>query len=227
MLYIAVGIVGATVMPHNLYLHSSLVQTRRHEIRAGGKREAIRFATIDSTLALGLALLVNAAILVLAAGAFHRPDVEPVSELGDAYRLLSPLLGLGAASALFGIALVCSGLSSSVTGTLAGQIVMEGFLDLRIPAAARALLTRAVAIVPAVIVTAWYGSSGANSLLVFSQVILGLQLPFAIVPLLLFTTRRRHLGAFVFGRAMSVLLWAGASVVVALNLWMLQRLAFA
>jgi len=227
MLYIAVGIVGATVMPHNLYLHSSLVQTRRPAIRAVGKREAIRFATIDSTLALGLALLVNAAILVLAAGAFHRPGVEPVSELGDAYRLLSPLLGVGVASALFGIALVCSGLSSSVTGTLAGQIVMEGFLDLRIPAAARALLTRAVAIVPAVIVTAWYGSSGANSLLVFSQVILSLQLPFAIVPLLLFTTRRRHLGAFAFGRAMSVSLWAGASVVVALNLWMLQRLAFA
>jgi manganese transport protein len=227
MLYIAVGIVGATVMPHNLYLHSSLVHTRRPAIRAVGKREAIRFATIDSTLALGLALLVNAAILVLAAGAFHRPGVEPVSELGDAYRLLSPLLGVGVASALFGIALVCSGLSSSVTGTLAGQIVMEGFLDLRIPAAARALLTRAVAIVPAVIVTAWYGSSGANSLLVFSQVILSLQLPFAIVPLLLFTTRRRHLGAFAFGRAMSVSLWAGASVVVALNLWMLQRLAFA
>jgi len=227
MLYIAVGIVGATVMPHNLYLHSSLVQTHRPAIRAVGKREAIRFATIDSTLALGLALLVNAAILVLAAGAFHRPGVEPVSELGDAYRLLSPLLGVGVASALFGIALVCSGLSSSVTGTLAGQIVMEGFLDLRIPAAARALLTRAVAIVPAVIVTAWYGSSGANSLLVFSQVILSLQLPFAIVPLLLFTTRRRHLGAFAFGRAMSVSLWAGASVVVALNLWMLQRLAFA
>jgi len=227
MLYIAVGIVGATVMPHNLYLHSSLVQTHRPAIRAVGKREAIRFATIDSTLALGLALLVNAAILVLAAGAFHRPGVQPVSELGDAYRLLSPLLGVGVASALFGIALVCSGLSSSVTGTLAGQIVMEGFLDLRIPAAARALLTRAVAIVPAVIVTAWYGSSGANSLLVFSQVILSLQLPFAIVPLLLFTTRRRHLGAFAFGRAMSVSLWAGASVVVALNLWMLQRLAFA
>jgi manganese transport protein len=227
MLYLAVGIVGATVMPHNLYLHSSLVQTRRHEHSDAGKREAIGFATIDSTLALGLALLINAAIMVLAGGAFHRPDVAPVSELGDAYRLLSPLLGVGIASALFGIALVCSGLSSSVTGTLAGQIVMEGFLEIRIPPAARALLTRAVAIVPAVVATAWFGSSGANSLLVFSQVVLSLQLPFALVPLLLFTTQRRHLGAFAFSRTMSVLLWTGASIVIALNLWMLQRLLLA
>jgi manganese transport protein len=224
MLYLAVGIVGATVMPHNLYLHSSVVQTRRHDRTDAGKREAIRFATIDSTLALGLALLINAAIMVLAAGAFHRPGVETVSELGDAYRLLSPLLGVGVASALFGVALVCSGLSSSVTGTLAGQIVMEGFLDLRISPAARALLTRAVAIVPAIVVTAWYGSSGANSLLVLSQVVLSLQLPFAIVPLLLFTTRKKHLGAFAFARPTAALLWAAASLVVVLNAWMLARL---
>ncbi len=224
MLYLAVGIVGATVMPHNLYLHSSVVQTRRHERSDAGKREAIRFATIDSTLALGLALLVNAAIMILAAGAFHRAGVEPVSELADAYRLLSPLLGVGIAGVLFGVALICSGLSSSVTGTLAGQIVMEGFLDIRIAPAARALLTRAVALVPAVIVTVWYGSAGANSLLVFSQVILSLQLPFAIVPLLVFTTRPKHLGAFAFGRTMSVVLWTAAGVVVALNVWMLQRL---
>jgi manganese transport protein len=224
MLYLAVGIVGATVMPHNLYLHSSVVQTRRHGRSDASKREAIRFATIDSTLALGLALLINAAIMILAGGAFHRPGAEPVEGLADAYRLLSPLLGVGIASALFGVALICSGLSSSVTGTLAGQIVMEGFLDIRVSPAARALLTRGVAIVPAVIVTAWFGNAGANSLLVFSQVVLSLQLPFAIVPLLLFTTRRKHLGAFAFGRPASTLLWAAAGVVIALNVWMLQRL---
>jgi manganese transport protein len=224
MLYLAVGIIGATVMPHNLYLHSSVVQTRRHALSDAGKREAIRYATIDSTLALGLALLINAAIMVLAGGAFHRPGAEPVGELADAYRLLSPLLGVGIASALFGVALVCSGLSSSVTGTLAGQIVMEGFLDVRMSPAARALLTRSVAIVPAVFVTAWFGSTGANSLLAFSQVVLSLQLPFAIVPLLLFTTRRKHLGAFAFGRRTSLLLWTAAGLVVSLNVWMLQRL---
>jgi manganese transport protein len=226
MLYIAVGIVGATVMPHNLYLHSSVVQTRRHERSVGARREAIRFATIDSTLALALALFVNAAIMILAAGAFHRPGAAPVEELSDAYRLLSPLVGVGIASALFGVALLCSGLSSSVTGTLAGQIVMEGFLDLRMPPAARAMLTRAIALVPAVAATAWYGSEGANSLLVFSQVVLSMQLPFAIVPLLLFTTRKKHLGEFAFGRGMAVLLWAAAGIVVVLNVWMLQRLIF-
>ena len=226
MLYIAVGIVGATVMPHNLYLHSSVVQTRRHDTTAAGKREAIRFATIDSTVALGIALLINAAILILAAGAFHRPGAAPVSELSDAYRLISPVLGIGIASALFGIALLCSGLSSSVTGTLAGQIVMEGFLDIRISPAARALLTRSIAIMPAVAVTAWYGSAGASSLLVFSQVVLSLQLPFAIVPLLLFTTRKKHLGAFAFGRPMAALLWVGAGIVATLNLWLLQRFVF-
>jgi manganese transport protein len=227
MLYLAVGIVGATVMPHNLYLHSAIVQTRRHEPTPAGKREAVRFATVDSTLALGLALLINASILILAAGAFHRPGVGAVTELGQAYELLSPLLGVGMASALFGIALLCSGLSSSITGTLAGQIVMEGFLDIRISPALRALLTRAVAIVPAVAVTAWYGSAGANSLLVFSQVVLSLQLPFAIVPLLMFTTRRKHLGEFTFGRRASVLLWLAAAVVITLNVWMLQRLVTA
>ncbi len=223
MLYIAVGIVGATVMPHNLYLHSSLVQTRRHERSVAAKREAIRFATIDSTLALAFALLVNAAILIVAASAFHRPGAAPVTELGDAYRLLSPLLGVGIASALFGVALLCSGLSSSVTGTLAGQIVMEGFLDIRISPAMRALITRAFALVPAVAVTAWCGETGANSLLVFSQVVLSLQLPFAIVPLLLFTTRRRHLGDFAFGRPTAVLLWMAAALIIVLNLWLLQR----
>jgi manganese transport protein len=227
MLYLAVGIVGATVMPHNLYLHSSLVQTRRHEPSRAGKREAIRFATVDSTLALGLALLVNAAIMVLAAGAFHRPGAAAVSDLADAYRLLSPLLGVGVASALFGVALVCAGLSSSLTGTLAGQIVMEGFLDIRISPAARALLTRAVAIVPAVVAVAWFGNSGANALLVFSQVVLSLQLPFAIVPLLLFTTRSKVLGRYAFARPASLLLWAAAAAVVLLNLWLLVHFVFA
>jgi manganese transport protein len=224
MLYLAIGIIGATVMPHNLYLHSAIVQTRRHVQTTEGKREAVRFATIDSTIALGLALLVNASILILAAGAFHRPGVGAVTELSEAYELLSPLLGVGMASALFGVALLCSGLSSSVTGTLAGQIVMEGFLDLRITPALRALITRAIAIVPAIAVTAWYGSAGANSMLVASQVVLSMQLPFAIVPLLMFTTSRKHLGALAFGRSARVLLWGAAAVVITLNIWMLQRL---
>lgn len=224
MLYLAVGIVGATVMPHNLYLHSAIVQTREHDRTVAGTRQAIRFATLDSTVALGLALFVNAAILVVAAGAFNRPGQEPVTELSQAYHLLSPLLGVGMASAVFGIALLASGLSSSVTGTLAGQIVMEGFLQIRLSPALRALLTRLIAIVPAVVATAWYGSAGASALLVFSQVVLSLQLPFAIVPLLMFTTRRRLLGELAFGRGMSIALWACAIVVVSLNLWMLQRL---
>lgn len=160
-----------------------------------GKKEAIRFATLDSNVALGLALFVNAGIMIVAAGAFHRPDQAAVSEIADAYRLLSPVLGVGIASLVFGIALLASGLSSSVTGTLAGQIVMEGFLRLRLTASMRSIVTRALAIGPAVIATGWYGSAGASQLLIFSQVILSLQLPFAIVPLLLFTTRQHPLGA--------------------------------
>jgi manganese transport protein len=225
MLYLAVGIVGATVMPHNLYLHSSIVQTRNHENSDAGRRHAIRFATIDSNVALGLALLVNAAILVVAAGAFHHAGRAPVTELSDAYRLLSPLLGVGIASAVFGIGLLASGLSASVTGTLAGQIVMEGFLNVRISAGARALLTRCFAIVPAVIVTICYGGKGAGALLVFSQVVLSLQLPFAVVPLLWFTTRRRHLGPLAFGRPTAALLWVTALTIFSLNVWMLKNLA--
>jgi manganese transport protein len=223
-LYLAVGIVGATVMPHNLYLLSSIVQTRASDTSRAGKKEAIRFATLDSTVALGLALFVNAGIMIVAAGAFHRPGQAAISELSDAYRLLSPLLGVGIASTVFGVALLASGLSSSVTGTLAGQIVMEGFLQIRLSPTTRSFLTRAIAIVPATIATGWYGSAGASALLVFSQVILSLQLPFAIVPLLLFTTRRKHLGELAFGRAMTIALWSAASIVLALNLWMLQRL---
>jgi manganese transport protein len=226
MLYIAVGIVGATVMPHNLYLHSSIVQTRRHDQTGQGIRQAIRFATIDSSVALGLALFVNAGILIVAAGALNRPGAPPVTELADAYRLLSPVLGVGIASAVFGVALLASGLSSSVTGTLAGQIVMEGFLQIKLSPTLRAFVTRAIAIVPAVIATAWYGSAGASALLIFSQVVLSLQLPFALVPLVLFTTRRSHLGDHAFGRVGSIALWGGALVVLSLNVWLLQRLVF-
>ena len=224
MLYLAVGIVGATVMPHNLYLHSSIVQTRAHDTSAAGRREAIRFATIDSNLALGLAFFINAGILILAAGAFHRTGMPQVSELSDAYALLSPLLGVGAASVVFGVALLASGLSASVTGTLAGQIVMEGFLQLRMSMAKRAFLTRAIAIVPALVATAWYGNEGAGALLVFSQVVLSLQLPFAVVPLLLFTTQKRYMGAMAFGRGMTTALWSAAALVVTLNGWLLLRL---
>jgi manganese transport protein len=219
MLYLAVGIVGATVMPHNLYLHSALVQSRRRDAGAGGITRAIRYATLDSNLALGIALFVNVGILVLAAGAFHHPGQPPVTELGDAYRLLSPVLGAGAASTLFGVGLVASGLSSSITGTLAGQVVMEGFLDIRVSRAKRALLTRSLAILPAVAVAACFGHEGVGRLLVLSQVILGLQLPFAVIPLLWFTTRRRHLGVNAFDAVPATILWGVALILVAINLW--------
>lgn len=219
MLYLAVGIVGATVMPHNLYLHSSIVKTRQHDRSEGGIRRAIRYATLDSNLALGMALFVNVAILVLAAAAFHRPGQPPVSELQDAYRLLSPLLGTTAAGTVFGIGLIASGLSSSITGTLAGQVVMEGFLDIRISRGRRALLTRALALIPAVAVTMWFGHGGVGHLLVLSQVILGLQLPFAVIPLLWFTTRTKHLGVHAFGARTASVLWAIALALIAINVW--------
>ena len=225
MLYLAIGIVGATVMPHNLYLHSAIVRTRPHDGSPAAKRQAIRFATIDSNVALALALFVNAAIMVVAAAAFHRADAAPVEDLGHAYRLLSPLLGVGAASALFGVALLCSGLSSSVTGTLAGQIVMDGFLSLRVSPRLRAFVTRSLAIVPALLVIVWMGDAAANSLLVLSQVVLSLQLPFAVVPLLLFTTRKKYLGDFAFGPRLSWILWLAAATVIGLNAWLLLKLA--
>jgi manganese transport protein len=226
LVYLGAGIVGATIMPHNLYLHSALVQTRRHDRDVRGTWRAVRCATIDSNVALGLAAFVNAAILIVAASVFNRPDLPPVTELGDAYRLISPLLGVGIASAVFGVALLASGLSASVTGTLAGQVVMEGFVRIKLPPAQRALLTRALSLVPALLATSWYGSEGAGKLLVLSQVILSLQLPFALVPLLLFTTRRRYLGDFAFGRSTAALLWAAALAVIALNMWLLLH-AFA
>ena len=225
MLYLAVGIMGATVMPHNLYLHSSIVKARRLEPGKDGIRRSIRYATTDSNVALALAFFVNVGILVLAAGAFHHPD-GPSRTLGltEAHRLLSPVLGTSVAGIIFGGALVASGLSSSITGTMAGQIVVEGFLDLRMSPGKRALLSRALAIVPAVAVTAWLGSEGAGKLLVLSQVILGLQLPFAVVPLLWFTTRRRYLGDHAFTRSTAGLLWVIAAVLIVTNLWVLYEI---
>jgi manganese transport protein len=221
MLYIAMGILGATVMPHNLYLHSSIVQTRRVASDPPAKREAIRFATMDSTVALLFAFFINAAILILAAATFHQTGHRNVADIGDAYHLLAPLLGTTAASTLFAVALLASGQNSTITGTLAGQIVMEGFLDIRLPAWLRRLITRLIAIVPAVIVTALYGERGAAGLLILSQVILSLQLSFAVVPLVRFTGERRKMGEFANGRLLSAAAWGVAAVIVGLNGWLL------
>lgn len=221
MLYIAIGIIGATVMPHNLYLHSSIVQTRAYPRTDEGRRDAIKWATADSTIALMMALFVNAAILVLAAATFHKSGHSDVAEIERAYELLSPLLGLGIASTLFAVALLASGLNSTVTATLAGQIVMEGFLNLRLPNWARRLLTRGLAIVPVVIVTALYGESGTARLLVLSQVILSMQLPFAVIPLVRFVSDRRKMGQFVIPTAVAAIAWAVAGVIVILNLKLL------
>jgi manganese transport protein len=217
MLYIAIGIIGATVMPHNLYLHSSIVQTRAYERSDGGRRLAIRFATIDSTVALMLALFINAAILIVAAATFHVSGHSEVEEISQAFHLLSPLLGLGIASTLFAVALLASGLNSTVTATLAGQIVMEGFLRLRLPPLMRRLVTRGIAIVPVVAVTALYGESGTAQLLVLSQVVLSMQLPFAVIPLVQFVSDRRKMGDFAIPRGVAVLAWVVAAVIVALN----------
>lgn len=221
MLYIAIGILGATVMPHNLYLHSSIVQTRRVAPDKASKREAIRFATLDSTVALLFAFFINAAILVLAAATFHRTGHQSVADINDAYHLLAPLLGTTAASTLFAVALLAAGQNSTITGTLAGQIVMEGFLDIRLPAWLRRLITRLIAIIPAVIVTALYGERGAGGLLILSQVILSLQLSFAVVPLVLFTGERPKMGEFANGRLLSAVAWSVAVAIVGLNAWLL------
>ena len=221
MLYIAIGIIGATVMPHNLYLHSSIVQTRAYERNRQGRREAIKWSVTDSTIALTLALFVNAAILIVAAATFHQSGHSDVAEIGDAYRLLSPLLGLGIASTLFAIALLASGLNSTVTATLAGQIVMEGFLHLRLPTWARRLVTRGIAIVPVVAVTWIYGERGTGQLLVLSQVVLSMQLPFAVIPLVRFVSDRRKMGDFVISRPMAVVAWLIAGVIAILNLKLL------
>jgi manganese transport protein len=225
MLYIAIGILGATVMPHNLYLHSSIVQTRRVAPDPVSKREAIRFATLDSTIALLFAFLINAAILVLAAASFHQSGHQSVADINDSYHLLTPLLGTTAASTLFAIALLAAGQNSTITGTLAGQIVMEGFLDIRLPPWLRRLITRLIAIVPAVIVTALYGERGAGGLLILSQVILSLQLSFAVVPLVRFTGERRKMGEFANGRLLTAVAWSVAVAIVGLNAWLLLQTA--
>jgi manganese transport protein len=217
MLFIAVGILGATVMPHNLYLHSSLVQTRAFARNGAGRREAIRFATLDSTMALVFALVINAAILVLAAATFHRAGHTDVAQIQDAYALLTPLMGAPAAALVFALALLFSGQSSTLTGTLAGQIVMEGFLDLRLRLWLRRLVTRLLAIAPAVVVIAIAGEAATGKLLIASQVVLSLQLPFAMVPLVLFTGDRRKMGQFASSVWMRGLAWGMAVLVVALN----------
>ncbi|MFI0847450.1 Nramp family divalent metal transporter [Mesorhizobium sp. IMUNJ 23232] len=221
MLYIAIGILGATVMPHNLYLHSSIVQTRAYPRTDAGKRDAIKWATTDSTIALMLALFINAAILIVAAAVFHENGRTDIAEIGQAHELLSPMLGLGIASTLFAVALLASGLNSTITATLAGQIVMEGFLRLRLPHLARRLLTRGIAIVPVVIVTALYGESGTAHLLVLSQVILSMQLPFAVIPLVYFVADRNKMGIFTVPAWVSILAWIVAAIIVVLNLKLL------
>jgi manganese transport protein len=221
MLYIAIGILGATVMPHNLYLHSAIVQTRRWQETAAQKWEAIKFATIDSTLALSIALFINAGILILAASAFHFTDNRDVGEIQDAYKLLSPVLGAPLASTLFGIALLAAGQSSTLTSTMAGQIVMEGFLHIRLKPWLRRLLTRFVAMVPALVTIGFLGEGSTSNLLIFSQVILSLQLSFAVVPLVMFTSDRRLMHEFVNPRWLTYLASAIALVIIGLNSWLL------
>lgn len=223
MLYIAIGILGATVMPHNLYLHSSIVQTRDWQPTSEKKWEAIKFGTIDSTVALWLALFINSAILIVAAATFHFSGYQDVAEIQDAYKLLSPLLGVSAASVIFALALLASGQSSTLTATLAGQIVMEGFLNLRLPAWLRRLVTRLIAIVPALITIIVFGERSTGGLLVFSQVILSLQLSFAVFPLVMFTSDRRLMREFVNPLWLKLLAWAVAIIIAGLNIWLLWQ----
>lgn len=225
MLYIAIGILGATVMPHNLYLHSAIVQTRNVAEDIPSKREAIRHGTIDSTVALMIAFVINGAILVMASATFHGTGHESVADIGDAYKLLSPLLGTSIASVLFAVALLASGQNSTVTGTLAGQIVMEGFLDISLPPWIRRMITRLLAIVPAVIVTAIYGEHGIGALVILSQVILALQLSFAVVPLVIFTSSRAKMGEFANHPVTVLLAWTTAIVIAVLNGWLLIGMA--
>ncbi|WP_216679449.1 Nramp family divalent metal transporter [Hymenobacter siberiensis] len=223
MLYVAIGILGATVMPHNLYLHSSIVQTRAFPQDEPGKRSAIKFATIDSTLALFLAFFVNAAILVTAAAAFHGKGHNDVADIADAHKLLTPVLGAGAASAVFAIALLASGQNSTLTGTLAGQIVMEGFLDLKLKPWLRRLITRLIAVVPALVVAIVYGEKGTGQLLVLSQVILSFQLSFAVVPLVLFTGSRAKMGVFANQPVVQGIAWAVTGIIICLNVFLLWQ----
>jgi manganese transport protein len=222
-LYIAIGILGATVMPHNLYLHSSIVQTRAYDETPEGKRTAVGFAFFDSTVALTFALFINAAILIIAAATFHRSGHTEVAEIQQAYQLLTPLLGVGGASAVFALALLASGQNSTLTGTLAGQIVMEGFLNIRIRPWLRRLITRAIAIVPAALVAIFFGAHGTAQLLILSQVILSVQLSFAVFPLVRFTSERAKMGEFVNPRWLKVLAYSVAAVIAGLNAWLLVR----
>ena len=223
MLYIAMGILGATVMPHNLYLHSSIVQTRKYLDTFASKSEAIRFATLDSSVALMSALFINGAILVMAAATFHGTGYEEVADINDAYKLLTPLLGTTMASTLFAVALLCSGQNATLTGTLAGQIVMEGFINLRLRPWLRRLITRLIAIIPAVIVITIYGDRGTGPLLILSQVILSLQLPFAVFPLVMFTGERAKMGPFASPLWVKLLAWTVAVIIAALNVWLLYQ----
>jgi manganese transport protein len=223
MLYIAIGILGATVMPHNLYLHSSIVQTRKYLDTHESKKEAIRFATIDSSVALMFALFINAAILVMAAAVFHGSGHEAVADIGDAYQLLSPLLGTKLASVLFAVALLCSGQNATLTGTLAGQIVMEGFINLRLRPWLRRLITRLIAIIPAIIVVALYGERGTGQLIILSQVVLSMQLSFAVFPLVMFTGDPHKMGAFASPWWLKALAWPTAVVIAVLNGYLLWQ----
>jgi manganese transport protein len=224
MLYIALGILGATVMPHNLYLHSSIVQTRRYGEDVESRREAIRFATIDSTVALTSALFINSAILIMAAATFHGKGFEGVADISDAHQLLSPLLGSSVAATVFALALLMSGQNSTLTGTLAGQIVMEGFLNIRLRPWLRRLVTRLIAVIPAVITVVLYGESGTGSLLVLSQVILSLQLSFAVFPLVIFSSDEKRLGTLAAPVWMRALAWPVAVVIAGLNVYLLWQL---
>jgi manganese transport protein len=226
MLYIAIGILGATVMPHNLYLHSSIVQTRAFGSSSRDRREAVRYAIFDSTLALGFALFINAAILILGAAAFHTRGMSNVAEIADAYKLLSPVLGASLASTLFACALLASGQNSTLTGTLAGQIVMEGFLDIRLKPWLRRLITRSIAIIPAALVIGIAGESKVTSLLILSQVVLSFQLPFAVIPLIQFTGDRAKMGEFTNSRLTTVIAWIVAAAILFFNaelLWLIYR----
>jgi manganese transport protein len=220
-LYIAIGILGATVMPHNLYLHSSIVQTRKYAENPVGRREAVKYAFIDSTIALSFALFINSAILIVAAATFFTTGNSGVAEIQDAHKLLTPLLGAAGASTVFALALLASGQNSTLTGTLAGQIVMEGFLNLRIRPWLRRLITRAIAIIPAAFVAIYYGASGTAKLLVFSQVVLSLQLSFAVFPLVRFTSDKVKMGEFVNSTLLRAAAYLVAAVIASLNAWLL------
>ncbi|WP_419868270.1 Nramp family divalent metal transporter [Chryseobacterium sp. CT-SW4] len=226
MLYIAIGILGATVMPHNLYLHSSIVQTRNYNRDKEGKKEAIKFATLDSTVSLLLAFFINGAILILAAATFHTTGNKDVADIHDAYKMLAPILGASMASIAFAIALLASGQNSTLTGTLAGQIVMEGFLNIRLKPWLRRLITRLIAVIPALIVAILYGEKGTTELLVLSQVILSMQLSFAVVPLVMFTSDKEKMGSFVNKPFLKISAWIITFIIIVLNLYLLYQTFF-